>query len=408
MALTDTAIRNAKFTDKQSTVPWKIFDGDGLFLLMSPAGGKLWRLKYYHQKKEKYLALGAYPAVGLKEARQRRDDARKLIASGIDPAEDKKQKAEAAKVEASNTFRTIGEEVLALAMANGKAESTLLTARWHFSLLEAELGDLPVSSIKPMQVKHVLDKLVKKDNVETARRVCALARRIFAHAVITGRAEVNPASDLVTALPQRKVKHYAAIVKPEALGILLNEIEGYSGQEITRYALKLTAHLFKRPGEVRHMEWSELDFENRVWRIPDAKMKMRSEHVEPLSRQVVALLTEVKALGLNGPYVFPAIHTSLKPLSENTVNVALRRLGYSNDEMTAHGFRSTASTLLNECGKWQPDAIERALAHKDRDKVRGTYNRGDYWDERVEMAQYWSDYLDELRERHAPDRERAA
>lgn len=226
----------------------------------------------------------------------------------------------------------------------------------------------------------------------------AFAARIFRYAIITGRAKHNPAADLGEALIAPKVKHHAAILDPEAVGALLRVIEGYDGHITTRIALKLAPHLFVRPGELRHAEWSEFDFEKRIWRIPATKMKMRTEHVVPLSRQALAIIEEASDVRGHSKYLFPAIRSWLRPMSENTLNAALRRLGYGSDEMTSHGFRSTASTLLNESGKWSSDAIERSLAHKDGNSVRSIYHRGAHWNERVEIAQWWSDYLDQLRD----------
>lgn len=393
MALTDTSVRAARPKDK----PYKLFDGDGLYLQVTPPGGKLWRFKYYFTGKERLLALGQYPAVGLRDARRRRDEARELIAKGTNPAVEKKRLAVAAAIQASNTFSVVARELCEKLEREGIAAATKIRNDRCIKQLEADLGHRPVAEIEPYEVLSALRKFERKGIYETANRLRAFAARVFRYAIITGRARLNPAADIGEALVKPKVKHMAAIVDPKALSDLLRAIETFDKYMTTTLALRLSPHLFVRPGEMRHMEWSEIDLEAKVWRIPAQKMKMRNEHVVPLSRQVLEILIEAKAFSTGSKYVFPSIRTGLRPMSENTINVALRRLGYSGDEMTAHGFRSTASTLLNESGLWSPDAIERALAHKGNDRVRAIYHRGAHWDERVRMAQWWSDYLDRLR-----------
>ena len=394
MALSDSAIRTAKAQDK----PYKLSDGGGLFLLIATSGGKLWRLKYRFNGTENLLAIGSYPEVGLKQARERREAAKKQLSEGIDPNADKKRKAVAAAIAADNTFKSLADEYLGKMERDSKSPATLIKLKWFASQLEAALGKRSVSDIEPYEILAVLKDIEKRGNYETGKRVRAFAARVFRYAIITGRAKSNPAADLGEALTAGQVKHHAAIVESQAVGALLRTIDTYDGNILTVLALKLIANVFVRPGELRHAEWSEIDLSAAVWRIPAGKMKMREDHVVPLSRQALALFAEAKAIGLGGKYVFPSFTTNLKPMSENTVNGALRRMGYTKDEMTAHGFRSTASTLLNESGKWSPDAIERALAHKDSNAIRGIYHRGAHWDERVKMAQWWSDYLDRLRD----------
>lgn len=393
MALSDSSIRNAKPAEK----PYKIYDEGGLFLLIPKSGGKLWRLKYRFGGKEKLLAIGAYPSVGLKDARTRRDDARKLLAANIDPGAEKKRKSVAATIAAGNTFMSVAEEFIAKREKDGLAEATVTKAKWFLSILNADIGGRPVSEIEPYEILASLKKIEKLGNNETAKRVRAFADRVFRYAIIAGHAKLNPATGLGEALVSPKVTHHAAILDPQAFGGLLRSIDGYDGHITTKLALQLAPHLFVRPGELRHAEWSEIDAAAAVWRIPPEKMKMREEHVVPLSRQALTILTEASDVKHHSKYVFPAIRTWLRPMSENTMNAALRRMGYGGDEMTSHGFRSTASSLLNESKKWSPDAIERALAHKDKNEVRGIYNRSPYWAERVEMAQWWSDHLDQLR-----------
>jgi len=394
MALSDVEIRNAKPKKDKS---YKIFDEHGLFLAVPASGAKLWRFRYKLAGKEKVLALGQYPTVSLKEARAKRDDARRLLSDGSDPSMEKKRKAAAALIAATNSFKTVADEFVDKLEQEGLAAVTVAKQRWLISLLDRAVGDRPVSEVEPVELLSVLKNIEKQGRHETAKRARALASRVFKYAIITSRAKFNPAADLGMALVAKKPKHYAALVDPEAVGGLLRAIDEYTGHLPTRLALQLLPHVFVRPGELRHAEWSEIDFEKAIWRIPAGKMKMRNEHVVPLSRQSLAILEKAQQSHVNGPYVFPAIQSWQRPMSENTLNTALRRLGYTMDEMTSHGFRSTASTLLNESGLWSADAIERSLAHKDANAVRGIYHRGAHWKERIEMAQWWSDYLDMLK-----------
>ena len=394
MALTDAAIRAAK----PAATQFKLFDEGGLFVIVRPSGGKLWRLKYRHLGKEQQLSIGRYPDVGLKEARERRDTARKIIASGGNPAFEKKRAAVAATVSAANTFAAIAGELIDKREREGLKDITTGKARWLLSLLEPQLGQRPVAEIEPYELLDALKKVEASGRLETAKRLLALSSRVFRYAVATARAKRNIAADLQGALVAPKVKHHAAIIDPKGVGALLRAIDGFEGQPATLWALKLAPHVFVRPGELRQAEWPEIDLDAAVWRIPASRMKMKREHVVPLSAQAIAILTEASGLTGAGRFVFPGQRTPKRPMSENTLNAALRRLGYGVDEMTSHGFRSTASTLLNESGKWSPDAIERALAHGDADGVRAAYHRGAHWAERVKMAQWWSDYLEVLRQ----------
>ncbi len=397
MPLTNTEIRNAKPREK----PYKLGDTLGLFLLVQPTGGKLWRFKYRLHGREKKLALGTYPEVSLSEAREARDIARKSVSAGGDPCREKQQAKLLQRREADNTFSVVAQEFFDKRKRDGNAAwapATTAKNEYLLALLEPHLGNLPIKSILPAEVLAAVRKIEAKGNLESARRALQLASGIFRYGVATARLDLDPTRDLRGALVAPSVKHRAAILTPELLGQLLRAIEGYSGHIGTRYALALAPHVFVRPGELRQAQWEEIDLDEAVWTIPATKTKMRKAHNVPLSRQASAILTEARSHSISGKgYVFPSIRTTSRPMSENTLNGALRRLGYSSDEMTAHGFRATASTLLNESGKWNPDAIERALAHGDEDKVRGAYHRGAHWQERVEMAQWWSDYLDELR-----------
>lgn len=367
MALTDMAIRNAKPKGK----PYKVTDSQGLYLLVNPQGSKLWRLKYRINGVERKLALGAYPDIKLAEARAARDTARKQVGQAVDPNAAKRQARIEASIRAGNTFGLVAGELIEKKAREGRTDTTLDTQRWLLKLL---------------------------GKLETAKRLRAFAGQVFRYAAATARAERDPAQLLRGALVSPAVKHFAAITDPIEFGALLRAIDDYRGDPSVLYALRITPHVFQRPGEIRQMEWAEIDYEKAVWMIPAIKMKMREPHTVPLSRQAVTILREMHSLSGSGRYVFPSVRTKIRPISDNTVNAALRRLGYSKEQMTAHGFRTSASSLLNESGKWNPDAIERALAHMVPGLIRRIYNQSAYWAERVEMAQWWSDYLDQLRQ----------
>ncbi len=396
MALTDVAIRSAKRREK----PYKLSDAAGLFLLVQPSGGKLWRLKYRIDGREKKLGLGTYPDVGLSEARKRRDEAREMIAAGKDPSREKQRAKVRARLDSGNTFTAIAEEYCAKRKRDGEkawAPATATRSEYLLSLLNGTIGRLAINEIEPADVLGAIRKIESKGNLESARRTLQLASAVFRYAVATARLASDPTRDLRGALTAPTVTHYGAVTDASRVGELLRAIDGYEGQGFVKAAMQLAPHVFVRPGELRHAEWSEIDLEGALWIIPADKMKMRKPHHVPLSRQAVAQLRAMHEVTGPTGYVFPSIRTRTRPMSDNTINAALRRMGYASDEMTAHGFRAMASTLLNESGKWHPDAVERALAHKDSDKVRAAYHRGAHWDERVRMAQWWSDYLDVLR-----------
>ncbi len=396
MALTDVAIRQAKPGPKQ----YKMADGLGLYLLVTPAGGRLWRLKYRIAGKEKLLALGAYPEISLLAARKRRDKAREQIAADKDPSREKRRDRVRQRAEAKNTFAHISAEYCAKRKKDGQdrwAPATAKRSEYLLSRLNPALGTLPIAEIDPSDILDAVRKIEAKGTLESAKRTLQLAGMVFRYAIATARLASDPTRDLRGALATPTVTHYAAILEPVKVGELLRAIDGYESLGITRMALQLAPHVFVRPGELRHARWDEIDLDGALWTIPAEKTKMRKAHRVPLSRQAVAILREIYALTGPAGYVFPSVRTRVRPMSENTLNAGLRRLGYASDEMTAHGFRAMAATLLNESGKWHPDAIERALAHGDADKVRAAYTRGAYWQERVEMAQWWSDHLDSLR-----------
>lgn len=392
--LSDTAIRKAKPADK----PLRLFDGGGLYLEVSPAGGKLWRLKYRFGGKEKRLALGAYPDTSLADARDRRDDARKLLANGADPGEVKKAaKAETAKaaIIAADTFEAVA---LAWLARQEGAEVTLRKSRWILeTCLFPEIGSAPIAEVTPRALLEALRKVEATGKLETAKRARIKAGQVFRWAILEGKAEADPTASLRGALKAPKNKHHAAITDPARIGELLRAIDGFTGQPVTLAALKLAPLVFVRPGELRHAEWAEFDLGDAMWRIPGERMKMRAAHIVPLSAQAVAILRELQPFTGEGRYVFPGLRTINRPMSENTVNAALRRLGYGTDEMTGHGFRSMAASRLNEMG-WNADAIERQLAHAESNKVREAYTHAaQYLDERKRMMQGWADYLDALR-----------
>ncbi|WP_164119118.1 integrase arm-type DNA-binding domain-containing protein [Sphingorhabdus sp. Alg239-R122] len=399
MTLTVAEIKALKPRSKA----YKKADAGGLYLHINPTGSKLWRYKFRIAGKEKLLAFGRWPEVSLASAREARDLAKQQIAKGMDPSLERKRNKAAAKVAAGTSFAVIAEEFIDRKLvAEGRADGTLKKARWFLKLLAPAIGKMPVTDVDSQMLLAALRRLEAKGNYETAKKCRSFASRVFRYAIWTGRAKNDPAASLQGALITRKAKHYAAILEPKKLGGLLRAIDSYDGHPATKFALRIAPHVFVRPGELRHAEWHEINLHDAIWTIPAGKMKARREHAVPLSNQVQNYFTQLSNItGVTG-YVFPSFHTPKRPMSENTVNVAFRRMGFGKDEVTAHGLRSTASTLLNESGLWNPDAIERALAHGDSNAVRGAYSRGNYWEERVKMAQWWSDYLDQISESLSP------
>lgn len=393
MPLTDVEIRSKK---KGANVI-KLSDGGGLQLHVMPTGSRLWRLAFRLHGKQRQLALGSYPDLSLAAARERRDAAKAQIKAGVDPVAQKKRDRQAAAVASANTFGLIADELVSKLEREGIAPRTLDKTKWLLGLARPDLGDMPIRQITAADVLAVLQPVAKRGHRETSVRLRALISRIFRYGVATARAEVDPTFALRDALDTPKVTHRAAITDPKAFGGLLRAIDGMTGFVTTRIALQMLALTFPRPGELRGATWAEFDLDESIWRIPAERMKMRKPHAIPLARQAVAALSELKEFAGAGKLAFPSVRSSVRPLSENTLNAALRRLGFTQEEHTAHGFRASASTLLNESGKWSPDAVERALAHQDEDAVRRAYARGQFWTERVEMAQWWADHLDTLR-----------
>lgn len=392
MPLTDAACRAAKPREKLR----KLSDGGGLQLWVQPTGVKLWRVAYRFDQKQKVLALGAYPFVSLAAAREARNDAKRQLLRGEDPGEQRKAAKVAAKQPVAS-FSAIAQDYVALQRRNKRATATLNKLEWLIGLAEARLGNKRLSDIKSPDVLEVLREIEGRERFETARRLRSTLGAIFRLGAAQGVTETDPTLALRGALARPPRKPRAAVTDARGFGALLRVIDGFDGQPTTRSALKLLTLLFPRPGELRGARWPEFDLDEAIWSVPGERMKMRRPHIVPLSRQAIEILTDLRRVTGDAPYVFPSLRTVHKPLSENTFNAALRRLGYSQSEATAHGFRASASTLLNESKRWHADAIERQLAHTDKDDTRGAYARGAYWNERVEMMQWWADHLDVLK-----------
>jgi integrase len=391
MSLTDTAIRNAKPKDKQ----YKLSDEKGLYLLVKKAG-KYFRFDYRFAGKRKTFAIGVYPDVTLAEARQQRDEARKLLREGVDPSQHKRDTKNMLQKIAANDFETIAREWFEKKRpAWAERHAYTVIRRLELNIFPW-LGSRPIKLIAAPELLEVLRKIENRGAIETAHRIKQVCGQIFRYAVATGRAERDPSADLKGALTTAKSKSMAAITDPKKIGGLLRAIDGYDGHVVTICALRLAPLTFVRPGELRHAEWSEIDLDNGVWKIPSHKMKMKLPHIVPLSRQAVEILTEIKSVTGDGRYVFPSLRSTARPMSNNTVNAALRRMGYAKDEMTGHGFRAMASTILHEQG-WPSDVIERQLAHTEGNSVKAAYNHAQHLPERRKMMQAWADYLDALK-----------
>ncbi len=392
MALTHTAVLNAQ----KKNAAYRLSDSDGLHLLVQPSGSKLWRFRYRYMSKENMLALGSFPEVSLAAARDKRDDAKKLLANGIDPSTQRKLDKIAAAVAAANTFGAIASEYLDRLKEKQSAEITVTKNRWLLEDLAAPLKNRPISAITPAEILIILQKIEKSGRRESARRLRGVIGSVFRLAVATLRAKDDPTYALRGALLPPVVQHRPAITDEVQLGALMRDIDAYDGWPTLRAGLLLLPLTMTRPGDVRFMRRSEIIFPKALWRIPAERMKMRRPHDVPLSSQALAVLKSVWKLS-TGDLVLPSIRSETTPLSENAFNAALRRMGYAKDEMTAHGFRASASTILNERG-FNPDVIEAALAHQDEDEVRRAYNRTTYLKERVTLMQEWADLLDQLRQ----------
>lgn len=391
MVLTVFQIDKAKPTDK----PYKLSDGRGLALLVEPNGSKLWRFRYRFAGKENMLTLGPYPDVSLAEAREKRNEARKLLANGQDPSALRRSQKAADATAAANTFGAITSDYLAKLEKEGAAESTLSKNRWLLEDLASPLTPRPITQITPAEILSVLKRIEASGRRDTARRLRGTIGSVYRFAIANLKAETDPTYALRGALLQPVVQHRPAITDEKQLGALMQSIDEYDGWPTLRAALLLTALTMCRPGDIRHMKRSEIIWPKSTWRIPAERMKMRRPHDVPLSRQALTVLREVWDISQH-ELVLPSVRSLLKPLSENAMNSALRRMGYEKHEVTAHGFRSSASTILNERG-FNADVIEAALAHEDEDEVRRAYNRSRYWPQRVELMQAWADLLDDFR-----------
>lgn len=391
--LSDTAIRKAKPADK----PYKMTDQRGLFLLITPSGGKWWRLRYRFNDKEKTLSLGTYPDVSLAQARERRDEARRLLAQGVDPSEHRKITKGMQAERAANTFEAIAVEW----HLKNRDVWTPEHAQRILRRLERDvfpyLGARPIREITIPEIIRVLHRIEARGLTETAHRAKNDVQQVFRYAAATGRIDQNPAADLKGALKPYRSKHFGAITDPRELGALLRAIDGYQGSIVTRCALRLAPLVFVRPGELRQAEWAEIDLERAEWNIPASKMKTRNPHLVPLSTQAVEILRELQPLTGSGRYVFRGERNYERPMSENTINAALRYLGYDSETMTGHGFRATARTILDEVLGFRPDIIEHQLAHAVKDPNGRAYNRTTHLEERRRMMQTWADYLDRLK-----------
>ncbi|MBM3607753.1 MAG: DUF4102 domain-containing protein [Alphaproteobacteria bacterium] len=375
--------------------PYKLTDGFGLHLLIQPGGSKLWRFRYRFAGKENMLALGSYPHTSLGDARLRRDQARKLLESGIDPSTQRKEEKAADELSNRNTFGIVAAEILANKEAEDAASTTMSKNRWLLENLAAPLADRPIAEITSQEILILLKRIEASGRRETARRLRGLIGSVFRYAIVTLRAKSDPTLAIHGALLAPKVKHRAAILDENELGGFMRAINAYDGWPTVRAALKFTALTFARPGEVRGALRKEFDFENAVWRISAERTKMRRPHEVPLSRQAIATVKEIWSLSDHNELVFASIRSPQKPLSENAMNSALRRMGFTGEEMTAHGFRASASTILNQRG-YSPDVIEAALGHQDQDEIRRSYNRAKYWPQRVSLMTDWADMLDSM------------
>jgi len=393
MTLTDVAIRKAKPADKTQ----RLFDGGGMYLELSPAGGKWWRLKYRFGGKEKRLSLGTYPDTGLADAREKRGAARQLLAAGVDPGEQRKAAKAAGEERSANSFEVIAREW------HAKQSATWVDLHASRIMLRLEndvfpwLGNRPIADITAKELLATVNRIVDRGAVESAHRVLQNCGQVMRYAIATGRAERNPATDLRGALPPVKQTHHAAIIEPIAIGGLLRAMDGYQGSLVTKSALRLAPLVFVRPGELRHAEWGEFDLDGAQWNLPAEKMKMREAHIVPLAPQAVAILRELYSLTGRGRYVFPSARSPQRPMSNNAVLSALRRMGYTTDEMSGHGFRAMARTVLDEVLHFRPDYIEHQLAHAVKDPNGRAYNRTAHLIERRKMMVGWADYLDTLK-----------
>lgn len=390
MPLTDIQIRRLKPENK----PFRKSDGGGLFLEVRPNGSKLWRVAYRYGGKQKLLSFGPYPDTSLASARAKRHDAKTLLADGIDPMENAKEERARLEAQTEHTFGNIADELLAKGEKNGLAPRTLEKKRWLLSMARTDLEEMPIEAIAAPDILATLRKVEAKGNYETAKRMRSAIGQVFRYAIATARASKDPTFGLRGALITPKATHLAALTNWDNFTGLVRAIWNYeSGAPETRAALKLMALLYPRPGELRQAKWDEFDFNKATWSIPAKRMKMRRSHLKPLPTAAIDILNELRNLNPDAELVFPSALSKGKPISDATMNTALRRMGFTKEEHTSHGFRASASSLLNESGKWSSDAIEAELAHIGADEVRRAYHRATYWNERVKMADWWAEKL---------------
>lgn len=393
MKLSDARCRNARSTG----VPYKLADGHGLYLFVTANGSRLWRMDFQFDGKRSTMSFGAYPDVGLADAREAQAAARKHLAAGRNPVAEKKLAQVTAQMARANTFGLVADELLAKLTREKKAAVTIEKRRWLLKDLAKALCERPIADISPLEILSVLREIEGRGHLETARRLRASIGQVMRLAVVTGRAAHDPTPALRGAIAAPKTTHRAAITDPDGAQKLMVAIDVYD-RPVVRSAMLIMAYCFPRPGECRLARWSEIDLAGRVWTIPAERTKMRREHRIPLSRQALAVFEKLK--GQTGfrddSLCFPGQRGLNRPISENTICVALRAMGFGQDEMSAHGFRALASSLLHERSDFSTDAIERSLAHQDANAIRRAYARGQYWDERVKLVQWWADYLDAL------------
>ncbi|MDA0706491.1 MAG: integrase arm-type DNA-binding domain-containing protein [Proteobacteria bacterium] len=392
MPLTNTEIKNARPSDK----PKRMFDGGGLYLEVSPKGGKWWRLKYRFGGKEKRLSLGVYPDVTLKDARERCSEARKLLTNGIDPSETRKAQKAAAVARDANSFEIVAREWLAMQVPNwAESHATRIIARFEQDIFPW-IGGKAIADIDAPQLLEVIRRIENRDALETAHRTLRKCGEVFRYAVATGRAERDPSGDLRGALPAVRGKHFAAVTEPEKVAEVLRALDGYRGTLPVRCALRLAPLVFVRPGELRKAEWADMDLDAAEWRYTVTKTDR--PHIVPLSRQAVEILQEIQPLTGRGRYVFPGARSAKRPMSDNAVLAAMRRMGISKEEMSGHGFRAMARTILDEVLGFRQDYIEHQLAHGVRDPNGRAYNRTAHLAERRKMMQEWADFLDQVKQ----------
>jgi integrase len=393
--LSDVKVKNAKPKNKN----YKLSDGGGLYLLITPSGGKLWRMKYTYREKEKLLAIGTYPTITLSEARQHKDNAKKLLNNGVDPSLHKKAEKEARCEVINNSFEVIAREWHGHKIAEWSPDH----AATILSRLEKDIypwiGSSPITEVTARDIKKVVDRVNSRGTIEAARRLQTIIGQVFIYAISTDRANYNIAAGLKGYLPSpsKTKKHMAAVTDPKELGFLLRALDTYKGGFVAHCALRLLPLFFCRPGELRHLEWQEIDFETKQITIPSLKMKMKQDHIIPLSHQAAGILKELKPLTGHSRYVFPSVRSLSRCMSDNTLNAALRRMGFDGNTVVAHGFRATARTILHEVLQVSPYVIEAQLAHRVPDALGTAYNRTAHLAERRKMMQLWADYLDGLK-----------